>query len=124
MRIIRNNSGNNYREKVNRRGLNRWRKDIKVTLVTFGLHAGRFTVECAEYENTLFSYFDIFIYFPSNFALDSTIAEYLHCHIGLQFHICLLILILLSFEKIEKKNVSSNTCFEPNPRCFKLFAFK
>ena len=103
MRIIRNNSGNNYREKVNRRGLNRWRKDIKVTLVTFGLHAGRFTVECAEYGNTLFSYFDIFIYLSSNFALDSTIAEYLHCHIGLQFHICFINSDFVKFGEISEK---------------------
>ena len=34
----------------------------------------------------------------------------------------LLILIWLCFEKIEKKNFSSNPCFEQNPRCSKLFA--
>ena len=46
---------------VNRRG-----KD-KVTFVSFGLRAGRFTVECPEYGNTLFSYFDIIIKVSSNF---------------------------------------------------------
>ena len=51
---------------VNRRG-----KDIKVTFASLDLHAGRFTVECTEYRNTLFSYFDIFIYVSSNFTLDS-----------------------------------------------------
>ena len=51
---------------VNTRG-----KDIKVTFTSLGLHAGRFTVECAEYKNTLFLYFDIFIYVSSTFTLDS-----------------------------------------------------
>ena len=34
---------------------------LKVTFVSFGLYAGKFTVECTEYGNTLFSYLDIFI---------------------------------------------------------------
>ena len=34
--------------------VNRRRKDIKVTFVSFGLHAGMFTVECTEYGSTLF----------------------------------------------------------------------
>ena len=67
--------------------MHRRRKDIKVTFVSFGLHAGRFTVEVKEHGNALFSYFDIFIYVSSNFTLDSRITEYLQCHIGLQLHI-------------------------------------
>ena len=63
-----------------RENVNRHRKDIKVC---FGLHAGRFTVECTKNGNTLFSYFDIFICVSSNFTLDSRIAGYLQCHIGL-----------------------------------------
>ena len=47
--------------------VNRRRKDTKVTFVSFGLHAGRFIVECKKYGNKLFSYFDIFIYVSSNF---------------------------------------------------------
>ena len=39
--------------------VNRRKKDTKVTFVSLGLHAERFTVECTEYGNTLFSYFDI-----------------------------------------------------------------
>ena len=66
--------------------VNRQRKDIKLTFVSFYLHAGRFTVKCEEYENTLFSYFDFFIHISSNFTLDSRITKYLQCHIGLQFH--------------------------------------
>ena len=41
--------------------VSRRRKDIKVTFVFLGIHAGRFTAEWTEYGNTLFSYFDIFI---------------------------------------------------------------
>ena len=59
----------------------------------FGFHAGRFTVECKEYGNTLFFYFYFFIYVLSNFTLDSRIAKYLKCHIGLQPHTCFVILI-------------------------------
>ena len=44
----------------------RWRKDIKVTFVSFGLHVRRFTVACKNIETR---YFDIFIYFWSNFTL-------------------------------------------------------
>ena len=51
--------------------VNRRRKDIKATFASLGLHARRFTVEYTEYGNTLFSYFDIFIYVSSNFTLDS-----------------------------------------------------
>ena len=91
-------------------------KDIKVTLVSLSLHAERFTVECREYGNMLFSYFEIFIYVSSNFTFDSMITEYFQCHIGLQLHTCLII--------IEKNNFNSTPCFEPNPRCSKLFAFE
>ena len=50
--------------------MNRQRTDIKVTFVSFSLHARRFTVEQGtEYGNMLFSYFDIFIYVLSNFTL-------------------------------------------------------
>ena len=63
--------------------VNRLSKDIKVTFLSFGLHTGRFTVECTEYGSTLFSYFEIFIYVSSNFTLDWRITEYLRCHIGL-----------------------------------------
>ena len=56
---------------VNRRG-----KDIKVTFVSLDHHAGRFTVECNKYGNTLFSYFDIFRYVSSNFTLDSRLWVY------------------------------------------------
>ena len=58
------------------------RKDITVTFVSSGFHAGRFTVECTEYDDEydmmnmiwmyrkLFSYYDIFMYLSSNFTLD------------------------------------------------------
>ena len=75
--------GSNFCENLNRRRVNRPRKDIQITFVSFGLHAGRFTGECTEYENMLFSYFDIFINVSANFTLDSRIAEYLQCHNGL-----------------------------------------
>ena len=61
--------------------VNRRRKDIKVTFASFGVHAGRFTVECTEYENRLFSDFDILIYVSSNFTLDLGITEHLQCHL-------------------------------------------
>ena len=60
----------------------RRRKDITVTFVSSGFHAGRFTVECTEYDDEydmmnmiwmyrkLFSYYDIFMYLSSNFTLD------------------------------------------------------
>ena len=48
--------------------VNRRRKDIKVTFVSFNFHSGKFTVEYKEYRNKLFSYFDIFIYVSSNFT--------------------------------------------------------
>ena len=35
--------------------INRRRKDIKVIFVSFSLDSGRFTVECKEYGNKLFS---------------------------------------------------------------------
>ena len=98
--------GSNCRENADRRGVNRWRKDIKVTFVSLGLHAWRFTVECAEYGNTISSYFVIFIYVSSNFALDSSIAiaEYLQCHIGLQLHTCFVNFDLVKFgENTEKE---------------------
>ena len=63
--------------------VNRRNKDIKVTFLSFGLHTGRFNIECTEYGSTLFSYFEIFIYVSSNFTLDWRITEYLRCHIGL-----------------------------------------
>ena len=53
--------------------MNRQGKDIKVTFVSLDLHAGMFTVECIEYENTLFSFFHIFINVSPNFNLDSRI---------------------------------------------------
>ena len=64
--------------------VNRRRKDIKVTFVSFGVHAGRFTAECTEYENTLLTNkqdFDILIYVSSNFTLDLRITEHLQCHL-------------------------------------------
>ena len=39
--------------------VNRRRKDIKVTFVSFSLYAGKFKVEFKEYGNALFSYFHI-----------------------------------------------------------------
>ena len=36
--------------------VNRRKKYIKVTIVSFALHAERFTVGCTEHGNTLFSY--------------------------------------------------------------------
>ena len=63
--------------------VNRRRKDIKVTFVSFGLHAGRFRVERTEHGNKLFLYFDIFIYVSLNFILGSRIAEFFQFHIGL-----------------------------------------
>ena len=76
--------------------VNRRRKAIQVTFVSFGLHAWRFTVECTEYGNTLFSYFDIFISVSSNFTLNSRITGYLQCRVG--FTPTLSILIWLIFE--------------------------
>ena len=52
--------------------LNRW---IKYIIVTYRSPAGRFTVECKEYGNTLFSCFDFFIYVSSTFTLNSRIKE-------------------------------------------------
>ena len=75
------------------------RKDIKVKIVSFGLHARRFTVECTEYGNALFSYFYIFIYVSPNFTLDSRITEYLRCHIGLQLHTCFINFDLVKFRE-------------------------
>ena len=67
----------NFEKKLSLSGVivsvHRRRKDIKVTFVSFGLHTGRFSVVCKEYGNTLFSYYDIFIYVSSNFTLDSRI---------------------------------------------------
>ena len=37
-----------------------------LTYSLYGLHTGRFTVEFKEYGNTLFSYFEFFIYVSSN----------------------------------------------------------
>ena len=79
--------------------------------MSFSLHSGRFRVECKEFGNKLFSYFEL---------------SYACCRIllwiqGLQsicrvtqassFTPALLILIWLSFEKIEKNNFISNPCF-------------
>ena len=41
--------------------------------------------------------------------------------IGMQFHTCF---INFGLVKFREKNFSSNPCFQPNPRCSKLFAFK
>ena len=66
--------------------VNRRRKNIKVTFVSFSFHSGRLTVICKEYGNKLFSYFDVFIYVWSNLILDSRTTKYFQGHIGLQFH--------------------------------------
>ena len=66
--------------------VNRRRKDIKVTFVSFSFHSGRFTVTWKEYGSKLFSYFDIFVYVSWNFTLDSSVKKYLPGHIGLQLH--------------------------------------
>ena len=50
--------------------VNRRRKDIKVTFVSFSFHSGRFIVICKEDGNKLFSYFDIFKQVSLNFTLD------------------------------------------------------
>ena len=100
----KNSFGSNCRENVNRRGVNRREKGIIVTFVSFGLHAERFGVECTEYGNTLFLYFDIFIYVLSNFTLDSRIVEYLQFHIGLPLHTCSVNFDFVKFgENWEKK---------------------
>ena len=78
--------------------VSRRRKEIKV-IVSFRPHTGRFTVGYKEYGNTLFSYFDFFIYVSSNFTLDSKIAEYLQCHISLQPHTCFINFDLVKFKK-------------------------
>ena len=65
--------------------------------MSFGLYAGRFTVEFKECGNALFQYFDIFMYVSSSFPLDLRIAEYLHCHIGLQLHTCFINFHLVKF---------------------------
>ena len=118
----------NCRENVNRRGVNIRREDIKVTFVSFRLHVRRITVECTEYGNTLFSHFDIFIYVSLNFTLDSRIADNLQCHIGLDLQTCFIHFDLVkSRENCDKEfymYMIHDTCFEPNPRCAKLFAFK
>ena len=115
-------------EKKNSFGSNCLREQTekrKVRFASFDYLAGRFTVECTENGNMAFSYFDIYIYFFSNFSLDSKITDYLQCHIGLQLHTRFINFDLIKFrEKHKKKNFSSNPCFEPNPRCSKLFALK
>ena len=83
--------------------MNGWKKEIKVTFVGFGLHAGRFAVEYKEYGNTLFLYFDIFIYVSSNFTLDSRSTECFQCHIGLQLHTCFINFDLVSFHCAKMK---------------------
>ena len=84
--------------------VNRRRKDIKVTFVSFSFHSRRFIVTCKEYGNKLFSYFDIFIQFSSNFTLDSRITEYFQGHIGLQLHTSFINFDLVKFrENWEKK---------------------
>ena len=85
--------------------VNRRRKDIKVIFVSFSLHSGRFTVECKEYGNKVFSYFDIFMYVSSNFTLDSRIAKHLQCHIGLQFHTSFINFDLVKFRGNWEKKI-------------------
>ena len=49
--------GSNCREKVNRQGVNRRRKDIEVTFVSFGLHARRLqNMEARSFHILPFSY--------------------------------------------------------------------
>ena len=83
--------------------LNRQRKDIELTFVSFSLHSGRFRVKCKEYGNKLFSYFDIFIYLLLNFTLDSRITEYLQCHIGFQLHTSFINFDLVNFRENWEK---------------------
>ena len=56
------------------------------------------------------------------FYHDSMITEYLQCRTD--FSAALSILIWLCSERIEKNNFNSKPCFEPNPPCSQLFAFK
>ena len=107
--------------------VNRRRKGIKVTLMSFSLYAGRFTVECTEYGITIFIFLHSHVRFTEFyfgfkdyrlFAASQRLAALLTNTPAL------LILVWLSFEKIGKKIFSSNPYFEPNPRCFRLFAFK
>ena len=84
--------------------VNRRRKNIKVTFVSFSFHSGRLTVIFKEYGNKLFSYFDIFIYVWSNLTLDSRTAKYFQGHIGLQFHTSFINFDLVKYrENWEKK---------------------
>ena len=88
--------------------VNRRRKDMKVTFVSFGLYAGRFTVECTEYGKTLFYIPFVKFYFGFKDYRVFAVSHRLPAS-----H-------LLSFEKIENKNFSSNSCFEPNSPCSKF----
>ena len=67
----------------------------------FGLHAGRFTV-----------IWHFHIRFVKFCLVLKAFTEYLQCHIGLQLYICFINFdLVINFEKIEKKNFSSNPCF-------------
>ena len=94
---------------VNRRG-----KDIKVTLASLGLHAGGLNVRNIEkryFHILTFSYtFHRILLWIQGFGF-----------IGLQLHTCFINFGLVAF---RENNFSWNPCFEPNPPCSKLFAFK
>ena len=101
----------------------RRRKSIKVTFVSFGLQTGRLTVECTDYRRRYFVILNIF--YPIQMLLwiqrlqsISSVTE------ACSFTSALPILIWLSLEKIDKKNFSSNPCFQPNQHRSNLFAFK
>ena len=85
--------------------VNRQRKDIKVTFVSFSFHSGRFTVICKEYGNKLFSNFGIFICVSSNFTLYSRIKKYMQGHIGLQLHTSFINFDLFKFRENWEKEL-------------------
>ena len=103
---------------MNRRG-----KDIKLTFASFGLHAGRFTVECRGYGNTLLSYFDIFIKVSSIFFLDSLITESLQCQIGLQLHTCFINFNLVKFRENWEKEFYLESMFWAKSTLLQTFCF-
>ena len=93
----------NFRKKLFLSGVivsvNRRRKYIKVTFVSFSFHSRRFAVICKKYGSKLFSYFDIFIYVSANFTMDSNITKYLQCNISLQLHTSFINFDLVKFRE-------------------------
>ena len=82
--------------------------------------ARRFTVDCKEYGNTLFSYFDIFMYVSSNLTFDSRISVFAVSH-SLQLHTCFINFDLVKFrENWGKKTLTLSHYLNFKLWCTKL----